>query len=77
MPKTKKIISQFVPRNGPGFYYFINPNYVKNEMAGSNSKRRCLRMIETIKEIHGNKESFHSHIFIPEFYITSPIFFPV
>ena len=66
MPKTKRLVSQFVPRNGPGFYYFINPNYVKNDMADGNSKRRCLRMIETIKSIHGNKESFNSHIFIPK-----------
>ena len=66
MPKTKRLVSQFVPRNGPGFYYFINPNYVKNDMADGNSKRRCLRMIETIKAIHGNKDSFNSHIFIPK-----------
>ena len=64
--KLAGVISQFVPRNGPGFYYFINPHYVKNEMGGSKSKQRCIRMIETIKELHGNKESFNSHIFIPK-----------
>jgi hypothetical protein len=64
--KLDRIISQFVPRNGQGFYYFINPDYVTNKMGGSKSKQRCIRMIETIKELHGNKENFNSHIFIPK-----------
>ena len=61
-----QLIRQFVPRNGAGYYYFINPNYLKNKMGGRSSKSKCEKMIKTIKEIHKNDSSFsNSHIFIP------------
>jgi hypothetical protein len=62
-----QLVRQFVPRNGEGYYYFINPNYLKNKMGGKMSKCKCEKMIKTIKELHKNDNSFsNSHIFIPK-----------
>ena len=36
-----QLVRQFVPRNGEGYYYFINPNYLKNKMGGNMSKSKC------------------------------------
>ena len=46
-----QLVRQFVPRNGEGYYYFINPNYLKNKMGGNMSKSKCQIMIKSIKEL--------------------------